>query len=100
MKKHQHKHECAHESVKFCADCAKVYCEKCGEEWTRAVPTYPMPFIPERPMWPVRDELPAIPWTITWNPRTLTGTLSDANTDTVNTDTVSYRITPAATCQH
>lgn len=37
---HQHNH-CRHPEVKYCVDCQRPYCTKCGKEWFSTSYSYP-----------------------------------------------------------
>lgn len=36
---HSHKHDCTHETIKYCKTCYHPYCVECGMEW-RYTPSY------------------------------------------------------------
>jgi len=46
---------CEHKEVKYCPDCRKVYCMKCGKEWVEEVYQYYQPqpdgWYPTYPYW-------------------------------------------------
>lgn len=54
MHEHIEPKKCKHE-LKYCAKCDEVYCEKCGEQWSK-------PFIPNTFVGDILDKKPFTPY--------------------------------------
>ena len=78
---------CAHDNVKFCPCCKKVYCAFCGKEWPEKEIEYiERPFYPA---WPWPRQSPYQPY-FTWQYGNTSG--SSGNADISNTDGEQYKM--------